>query len=134
MDKPRLRIRGLVCACLSLSLGLCTLRAKNVRPIYGGGAIEYTMVCLVARRHIPTYPSAPNLHDNLPRLEVITLGDLLYAGRSTVEPEVMLRVSEDADVGFKLRHGSRHGQGSRLGGRGDFKRWDGKSAGLQLTL
>lgn len=59
---------------------------------------------------------------------MIGLGDLLYAGRSTVEPEVMLGVSEDADIGFKLRRGSRHGQGGSLGRRGIGgmlgRRWD----------
>jgi len=88
-----------------------------------GGAIEYAVKQLVRRRDIPTYPSAPDLHDDFPRLEVIALDDLLCAGRSTVKPEVMLRVSEDANVGFELRRCSRHGQG---GGRVDLGGyWDG---------
>ena len=33
-DEPRLQIHDRVCACLLLSLDLCTLRARNGRPTY----------------------------------------------------------------------------------------------------
>jgi hypothetical protein len=48
---------------------------------------------------------------------MIALDDLLNAGGRTVEPEVMLRVGEDAYVGFELgrRHGRRSGQVDRNG-------------------
>ena len=117
IDKPRLRTHVRVCACLLLSLDLCTLRARNGRPTYGIGLLSTITLRSTRweRWHIPTYPSAPNLHDNFPRVEVIALDDLLYAGGRTVEPEIMLGVSEDANVGFELRHSGRHG---RIGGRG----------------
>ena len=52
---------------------------------------------------------------------MITLDDLLYTRERTVEPEVMLGVGEDADVGFELCRNGRHGRGGdwgdvRLGG------------------
>lgn len=43
---------------------------------------------------------------------MVALDDLLYARRGTVEPEVMLRVSEDANIGFERCCGSRHSKGS----------------------
>ena len=46
---------------------------------------------------------------------MIALDDLLYTGGRTVEPEIMLGVGEDADVGFELRRSGRHG---RMGGMG----------------
>ncbi len=57
IDKPRRRTHVRVCACLLLSLDLCTLRARNGRPIYGGRAVEYDcpveyMVGTVTRTHI----------------------------------------------------------------------------------
>ena len=111
IDKPRLRIHGPVCACLLLSLVLCTLRARNGRPICGSGAIEYTVEEVVGPMNVPTYPSAPDLHDDFSRVEVIALDDLLYAGGRIVEPEVMLRVGEHANVGFEPRGSGRHGRG-----------------------
>ena len=78
--------------------------------------IEYNFPVEWERWHVPTYPSAPNLHDNFPRVEVITLEDLLYTGGRTVEPEIMLGVSEDANVGFELRRSGRHC--CRTGGTG----------------
>ena len=41
---------------------------------------------------------------------MIALDDILYTGGRTVEPEIMLGVSEDADVGFELRRSGRHGR------------------------
>lgn len=43
---------------------------------------------------------------------MIALDDLLYTRRRTVEPEVVLGVGEDADVGFELCS-SRHGRGGK---------------------
>ena len=48
-------------------------------------------------------------------MEDIALDDLLYTGRRTVEPEVMLGVSEDADVGFERRRSGRHGRMEGMG-------------------
>lgn len=47
---------------------------------------------------------------------MITLDDLLYTRERTVEPEVMLGVGEDADVGFELCRNGRHGRGGGWGG------------------
>jgi hypothetical protein len=57
IDKPRLQTHDRVCACLLLSLDLCTLRARNGRPTYG----SVQLLCEVSGRNDDTYPQIPVL-------------------------------------------------------------------------